>query len=91
MQIITTITLGLIVAALARWLGFARGPAAWKAHLRWAGLLGSSVAGAILGGEIAVLTVVGRTAEPARYVMSLGGAMMVVALYEALSYRSVTP
>ena len=54
-------------------------------------VLGSSVAGAILGAEIAALAVVGRTAEPAAYVMALGGAMMVVALYEALSYRSATP
>jgi uncharacterized membrane protein YeaQ/YmgE (transglycosylase-associated protein family) len=83
MSIILFLVFGLVVGALARLIVPGREPGGWGISM----LLG--IAGSFLGGFLGRLAGLYREGEPAGFIMSLIGAIVLVAGYHALSRRAV--
>ena len=81
MHMILFLVFGLIVGALARLLVPGREPGGWIISM----LLG--VAGSFLGGFLGRMLGMYREGEPAGFVMSLLGAVILVAGYHAIARR----
>jgi len=81
MHIIAFLLFGLIVGALARLIVPGREPGGWAVSL----LLG--VAGSFLGGFIGRVFGLYREGQPAGFVMSLIGAIILVGIYHAFARR----
>ena len=81
MSIILFLVFGLIVGALARLLVPGRDPGGWVVSM----VLG--VVGSFLGGFLGRALSIYREGEPAGFVMSLLGAIIVVVAYHAISSR----
>ncbi|HEY6462064.1 MAG TPA: GlsB/YeaQ/YmgE family stress response membrane protein [Polyangiaceae bacterium] len=76
---------GLVVGAIARWIVPGREPGGWVVSM----LLG--IGGAMLGGFFGRVVGLYREGQPAGFVMSLVGAVALVAVYHAVtSGRRVT-
>lgn len=82
MHLILFLVFGLIVGAVARWIMPGREPGGWVVSM----LLG--VAGAFLGGFLGNLVGLYREGEPAGFIMSVIGAIVLVAIYHALVGRA---
>jgi uncharacterized membrane protein YeaQ/YmgE (transglycosylase-associated protein family) len=83
MSIILFLVFGLVVGALARLIVPGREPGGWGISM----LLG--IAGAFLGGFLGRLAGLYREGEPAGFIMSLIGAIILVAGYHALTRRAL--
>ncbi|HZU81616.1 MAG TPA: GlsB/YeaQ/YmgE family stress response membrane protein [Polyangiaceae bacterium] len=81
MHIIAFLLFGLIVGALARLIVPGREPGGWVVSL----LLG--IGGAFLGGFIGRVFGLYREGQPAGFIMSLIGAIILVAIYHATVVR----
>ena len=75
MHIILFLLFGLVVGALARWIVPGREPGGWVVSM----LLG--VGGSLVGGFFGRLVGLYREGQPAGFVMSLLGAVALVAVY----------
>ncbi len=82
MSIILFLVFGLIVGALARFLVPGREAGGWVVSM----VLG--VVGSFLGGFLGRALSLYREGEPAGFVMSLFGAILVVMAYHAIARRS---
>jgi uncharacterized membrane protein YeaQ/YmgE (transglycosylase-associated protein family) len=82
MHLILFLVFGLIVGALARLIMPGREPGGWVVSM----LLG--VAGSFLGGFLGNVLGLYREGEPAGFIMSLIGAIIVVAAYHAVTRRA---
>lgn len=82
MSIILFLVFGLIVGALARFLVPGRESGGWVVSM----VLG--VVGSFLGTFIGRALLIYREGEPAGFVMSLFGAILVVMAYHAIARRS---
>ena len=82
MSIILFLVFGLIVGALARFLVPGREAGGWVVSM----VLG--VVGSFLGGFIGRVLSIYREGEPAGFVMSLFGAILLVMAYHAIARRS---
>lgn len=86
MHVILFLIFGLIVGALARFIVPGREPGGWVVSM----ILG--MAGALLGGFFGRAIGMYSTGQPAGFIMSLIGAIVVVAIYHAVvSRRRVVP
>jgi uncharacterized membrane protein YeaQ/YmgE (transglycosylase-associated protein family) len=87
MHVILFLLFGLVVGALARWIVPGRQPGGWVVSL----LLG--VGGALLGGFIGRAAGLYRPGQSAGFLVSLLGAIVLVAIYHAIMAhrRSATP
>ncbi|MGD0677330.1 MAG: GlsB/YeaQ/YmgE family stress response membrane protein [Polyangiaceae bacterium] len=83
MHILAFLLFGLIVGALARLIVPGREPGGWVISM----LLG--IGGAFLGGFLGRILGFYREGQPAGFVMSLVGAIVVVAIYHAIMVRRV--
>jgi uncharacterized membrane protein YeaQ/YmgE (transglycosylase-associated protein family) len=81
MQIILFLVFGLIVGAIARFIVPGKDPGGWVISM----LLG--VAGSCLGGFLGRALSLYREGEPAGFVMSLLGAIILVVAYHAIARR----
>jgi uncharacterized membrane protein YeaQ/YmgE (transglycosylase-associated protein family) len=81
MHIIAFLLFGLFVGALARLIVPGREPGGWVVSM----LLG--IGGAFLGGFLGRVVGLYREGEPAGFVMSLIGAIVLVVGYHALARR----
>ncbi len=81
MHVILFLLFGLVVGALARWIVPGREPGGCIVSM----LLG--VGGALLGGFFGRAVGLYRPGQPAGFVMSLLGAIVLVAIYHALAVR----
>jgi len=81
MHIIMFLIMGLIVGALARLIVPGKEPGGWVVSL----LLG--VAGAFLGGFVGRAVGYGRAGETPGFIVSLLGAIVVVAIYHYATTR----
>jgi uncharacterized membrane protein YeaQ/YmgE (transglycosylase-associated protein family) len=81
MSIVLFLLFGLVVGALARWLVPGREPGGWGISIA----LG--VGGALLGGFLGRSLGLYREGEPAGFLMSLLGAIVLVAAYHAYTHR----
>ena len=81
MQIILFLVFGLIVGAIARFVVPGREPGGWVVSM----VLG--VVGSFLGGFVGRALNVYRDGEPAGFVMSLLGAIVLVVAYQAIARR----
>ena len=81
MHLIAFLIFGLIVGALARLIVPGREPGGWVISM----LLG--IGGAFLGGFLGRLIGLYREGEPAGFIMSLIGAIILVAVYHAAVVR----
>ena len=81
MSVILFLVFGLIVGALARLIVPGKEPGGWVVSM----LLG--VVGFFLGGFLGRALSICREGEPAGFVMSLLGAIVVVAAYQAIARR----
>jgi uncharacterized membrane protein YeaQ/YmgE (transglycosylase-associated protein family) len=79
MSIILFLVFGLIVGALARLIVPGKEPGGWVVSM----VLG--VVGSFLGGFLGRALSIYREGEPAGFVMSLLGAIIVVAAYHAIT------
>lgn len=70
---------GLIVGAIARWIVPGREPGGWVVSM----LIG--IGGAFLGGFFGRVAGLYREGQPAGFVMSLIGAVALVAVYHAVT------
>jgi len=80
-HLIAFLIFGLIVGALARLIVPGREPGGWVISM----LLG--IGGAFLGGFLGRLIGLYREGEPAGFIMSLIGAIILVAVYHAAVVR----
>jgi len=83
MSIILFLVFGLVVGALARLIVPGREPGGWGISM----LLG--IAGSFLGGFLGRVVGLYREGEPAGFIMSLIGAIVLVAGYHVLARRAV--
>lgn len=83
MHVILFLIFGLIVGALARLIVPGKEPGGWLVSM----LIG--VAGSFLGGFLGRVLGLYRDGEPAGFVMSLLGAVLLVGIYQALTRRRV--
>jgi len=81
MQFILFLVFGLIVGAIARFIVPGKEPGGWVISM----LLG--VVGSFLGGFAGRALSIYREGEPAGFVMSLIGAVLVVVAYQAIARR----
>ncbi len=81
MHIVLFLLFGLVVGALARLLVPGREPGGWVVSM----LIG--VGGAMLGGFLGRVLGLYREGEPAGFVMSLLGAVVLVVIYHAITVR----
>ncbi|MFS8067102.1 MAG: GlsB/YeaQ/YmgE family stress response membrane protein [Byssovorax sp.] len=81
MSVILFLVFGLIVGALARLIVPGKEPGGWVISM----VLG--VVGSFLGGFLGRALNIYREGEPAGFVMSLLGAIVVVAAYQAIARR----
>ena len=81
MQIILFLVFGLIVGAIARVIVPGKDPGGWIVSM----VLG--VIGSFLGGFLGRALSIYREGEPAGFVMSLLGAIIVVVAYHAIARR----
>jgi len=81
MSIILFLVFGLVVGALARVIVPGKDPGGWVVSM----VLG--VVGSFLGGFLGRALSLYREGEPAGFVMSLLGAIIVVAAYHAIARR----
>ena len=81
MSTILFLVFGLIVGALARLIVPGKDPGGWIISM----VLG--VVGSFLGGFLGRALSIYREGEPAGFVMSLLGAIIVVAAYHAITHR----
>ena len=81
MQIILFLVFGLIVGAIARVIVPGKDPGGWIVSM----VLG--VIGSFLGGFLGRALSIYREGEPAGFVMSLLGAILVVVAYHAIARR----
>ncbi len=81
MSTILFLVFGLIVGALARLIVPGKDPGGWIVSM----VLG--VVGSFLGGFLGRALSIYREGEPAGFVMSLLGAVIVVAIYHAIAHR----
>jgi uncharacterized membrane protein YeaQ/YmgE (transglycosylase-associated protein family) len=81
MQLILFLLFGLIVGAIARWIVPGREPGGWVVSM----LLG--IGGAFLGGWFGRAIGHYRPGQPAGFLMSLLGAIVLVAVYHGISRR----
>lgn len=81
MHIILFLVFGLFVGAIARWIVPGREPGGWVVSM----LLG--VGGSILGGFFGRVAGLYREGQPAGFLMSLLGAIALVAVYHAITSR----
>jgi uncharacterized membrane protein YeaQ/YmgE (transglycosylase-associated protein family) len=81
MSILLFLVFGLIVGALARVIVPGKDPGGWVVSM----VLG--VIGSFLGGFLGRALSIYREGEPAGFVMSLLGAIIVVAAYHAIARR----
>lgn len=84
MSILLFLLFGLVVGALARLIVPGREPGGWVVSM------GLGVAGALLGGFLGRVMGFYREGEPAGFIMSLIGAVLVVGVYQALTRRTAT-
>jgi uncharacterized membrane protein YeaQ/YmgE (transglycosylase-associated protein family) len=82
MSILLFLVFGLIVGALARFIVPGREPGGWVVSM----VLG--VVGSFLGGFLGRALSIYREGEPAGFVMSLLGAIIVVIAFHAISRRN---
>ena len=83
MQLILFLLFGLIVGAIARWMVPGREPGGWLMSM-FIGVVGS-----FLGGFIGRVFSFYRDGEPAGFLMSLLGAVLLLVGYHALVGRRV--
>lgn len=81
MHFILFLVFGLVVGALARLIVPGKEPGGWVVSM----LIG--IAGSMLGGFIGRGLSIYREGEPAGFVMSLLGAIILVAAYHAIAKR----
>ena len=81
MHIVMFIVFGLVVGAIARMLVPGREPGGWVVSMA-IGILGSMI-GAFVGQAVGIY----RVGETAGFIMSVLGAMVVVAVYQILTRR----
>jgi uncharacterized membrane protein YeaQ/YmgE (transglycosylase-associated protein family) len=81
MHLILFLVFGLVVGAIARFIVPGREPGGWVVSM----LIG--VAGSFLGGFVGRALSLYREGEPAGFVMSLLGAIVLVAGYHAIAHR----
>ncbi len=81
MHIAMFIVFGLVVGAIARMLVPGREPGGWVVSMA-IGILGSMI-GAFVGQAVGIY----RVGETAGFIMSVLGAMVVVAVYQILTRR----
>jgi uncharacterized membrane protein YeaQ/YmgE (transglycosylase-associated protein family) len=79
MHILMFLLFGLVVGAIARWIVPGREPGGWVVSM----LLG--IGGAMLGGFFGRIAGLYREGQPAGFVMSLVGAVALVAVYHAVT------
>jgi len=82
MHLILFLVFGLVVGAVARWIMPGREPGGWVVSM----LIG--VAGSFLGGFLGNLVGLYREGEPAGFIMSVIGAIVLVAIYHAIMGRA---
>ena len=82
MHIVLFLLFGLVVGALARFLVPGREPGGWVVSI----IIG--IGGALLGGYFGRVLGLYREGEPAGFIMSLLGAIVLVVVYQALAMRS---
>jgi uncharacterized membrane protein YeaQ/YmgE (transglycosylase-associated protein family) len=82
MDLILFLVFGLVVGAIARWIVPGREPGGWVVSL----LVG--VAGAFFGGLVGRVVGLYREGESVGFVMSLLGAIVLVAAYHAIAGRA---
>ena len=82
MSIILFLVFGLIVGALARVIVPGKEPGGWVVSM----MIG--IAGSFLGGFLGRALSIYREGEPAGFVMSLLGAILLVGAYHAIARRS---
>jgi len=81
MHLVLFLLFGLIVGGIARFLVPGREPGGWLTSMA------IGVAGAFLGGFVGRALSLYREGEPAGFVMSLVGAIVVVMGYHAILHR----
>jgi uncharacterized membrane protein YeaQ/YmgE (transglycosylase-associated protein family) len=81
MHFLLFLLFGLIVGALARLIVPGREPGGWIVSMA----LG--IAGAVVGGMLGSVLGLYREGEPAGFVMSLLGAVLLVVAYQAVTHR----
>jgi uncharacterized membrane protein YeaQ/YmgE (transglycosylase-associated protein family) len=84
MSLLLFLVFGLIVGALARLIVPGREPGGWIVSI------GIGIAGSLLGGFLGRVLGLYREGEPAGFLMSLLGAVLLVAGYHAIARRSAT-
>lgn len=84
MHILMFLLFGLVVGAIARWIVPGREPGGWVVSM----LLG--IGGAFLGGFFGRVVGLYREGQPAGFVMSLVGAVVLVAVYHSVTARRRT-
>ena len=82
MHIVLFLLFGLVVGVLARWIVPGKEPGGWVVSM----LLG--IGGSFLGGYAGRLMGMYREGQPAGFVMSLLGAIVLVAIYHAVTTRN---
>jgi uncharacterized membrane protein YeaQ/YmgE (transglycosylase-associated protein family) len=81
MHFLLFLLFGLIVGALARLVVPGREPGGWIVSMA------IGVAGAVVGGMLGSVLGFYREGEPAGFVMSLLGAVLLVVAYQAVTHR----
>ncbi len=81
MHILAFLLFGLVVGAVARWLVPGKDPGGWIISIA----LG--IGGAFLGGMIGRFAGLYRDNQPAGFLMSLFGAIVLVVIYHAATAR----
>jgi uncharacterized membrane protein YeaQ/YmgE (transglycosylase-associated protein family) len=81
MHVLAFLLFGLVVGALARLIVPGREPGGWVISM----LLG--IGGAFLGGYIGRAVGMYQEGQPAGFIMSLIGAVVLVAIYHAIAVR----
>jgi uncharacterized membrane protein YeaQ/YmgE (transglycosylase-associated protein family) len=79
MHVLMFLLFGLVVGAIARWIVPGREPGGWIVSM----LLG--IGGAMLGGFLGRVAGFYREGQPAGFLMSLFGAIALVAVYHAVT------
>ena len=81
MHILMFLLFGLVVGVIARWIVPGREPGGWVVSM----LLG--IGGAFLGGFFGRVIGLYREGQPAGFIMSLVGAVVLVAVYHSVTAR----
>jgi uncharacterized membrane protein YeaQ/YmgE (transglycosylase-associated protein family) len=84
MHVLAFLLFGLVVGAIARLIVPGREPGGWVISM----LLG--IGGAFLGGFLGRAMGLYQEGQPAGWIMSLIGAVILVAIYHAIAVRRVT-